>query len=110
MEFQDVPVWALAGRWRAEQLAARLPGQPDLFDDEGRLRVGELPEQLPDRILLLLGQDDLFPYHIDFRRTRSEKPRATPHGLSIIPPKGRMPRGSRPGRDQQSVMSDARSW
>ena len=24
---------------------------------------------MPDRVLLLVGQDDLFPYHIDFRRS-----------------------------------------
>ena len=69
MEFQDVPVWALAGRWNPARLAKRLPAQLEILDDQGRLRMEHLPAQVPDRVLLLLGRDDLFPYHIDFRRT-----------------------------------------
>jgi hypothetical protein len=72
-EFQQVPVWALSGRWKPAKLAARLPEVQDLYDDQGQLQMKQLPQQLPDRVLLLLGQDDLFPYHIDFRRTLSEE-------------------------------------
>ena len=28
-----------------------------------------LPEHMPDRVVLLLGQDDLFPYCVEYRRT-----------------------------------------
>lgn len=72
MDYQDVPMWALTGRWNRARLTSRLPDKTDLFDAAGHLRLEQLPEQLPDRILLLLGRDDLFPYHIDFRRTRPE--------------------------------------
>ena len=34
--------------------------------------MSKLPPQLPDRVFLLVGRDDLFPYHIDFRRSRAE--------------------------------------
>jgi hypothetical protein len=66
--FQDVPVWAIALRWDAESLSSLL-GQADLFNDQGHLKTDRLPAQLPDRVFLLVGQDDLFPYHIDFRRS-----------------------------------------
>lgn len=71
--FQDVPVWALACHWKPSRLAALLPQYPELLDDQGRVRGDELPAQFPDRIFLLVGQDDLFPYRVDFRRSRSEK-------------------------------------
>jgi hypothetical protein len=66
--FQDVPVWAITLRWDPQYLSDLLH-QPDVLDDRGRLRPEVLPEQLPDSILLLVGQDDLFPYHVDFRRS-----------------------------------------
>jgi hypothetical protein len=49
-----------------------LPKKKRLFDRRGRLNTEELPAQLPDRVFLLVGRDDLFPYHIDFRRTETE--------------------------------------
>jgi hypothetical protein len=66
--FQDVPVWALALRWKPDRLS-KLLGRSDLFDSRGQLVTQLLPEQMPDRIFLLVGQDDLFPYHIDYRRS-----------------------------------------
>jgi hypothetical protein len=66
--FQDVPVWALALRWKPDRLA-KLLSRTELFDDTGQLRTDRLPGQMPDRIFLLVGQDDLFPYHIDYRRS-----------------------------------------
>jgi hypothetical protein len=66
--FQDVPVWALALRWKPDRLS-KLLGRTDLFDSRGQLLTDRLPDHLPDRIFLLVGQDDLFPYHIDYRRS-----------------------------------------
>ncbi len=69
--FQEVPVWAITLRWNPQRLA-RLLGKADLFDEQGRLHTDRLPEQFPDRVFLLVGQDDLFPYHLDFRRSTSD--------------------------------------
>ncbi len=71
--FQELPVWALALRWKPSRLAQLLPDAKGLVDAAGNVRSEELPEQMPDRVFLLVGQDDLFPYHIDFRRTRSDE-------------------------------------
>lgn len=68
--FQEVPVWAVACRWNPEQLAKSI-GRRDLVDDKGRLKTERFPEQMPDQVFLLIGRDDLFPYHIDFRRSES---------------------------------------
>jgi hypothetical protein len=68
MQFQDVPLWVLAGRWKPERLMAHVGARNDLLDTQGRINSDVLPAQLPDRVLLVLGRDDLFPYHIDFRR------------------------------------------
>jgi hypothetical protein len=55
---ESVPVFAVVGHWRPECLAAMLPnvkpGQP-------------LPDRLPQEVLILFGQTDLFPYRIEYR-------------------------------------------
>lgn len=76
--FKKVPVWALACRWNPKQLAASV-GRPDLVDEQGNLRLKQLPEQIPDQVFLLVGQDDLFPYHIDFRRSIADE------SISVLP-------------------------
>ena len=71
--FQQVPMWALAMRWKPQRLQELFP-KSELFDEDGKLRLQQLPPQFPDRVFLLVGQDDLFPYRVDFRRTE-EYPR-----------------------------------
>jgi len=56
-----LPVYAVVGRWKPEVLA--------LFVPEGK-GVESLPERLPQEVLLLFGQTDLFPYRLEFRNTR----------------------------------------
>lgn len=56
---QALPVFAVVGRWKPEVLALFLP--PGKF-------VESLPERLPQEVLLLFGQADLFPYRIEFRK------------------------------------------
>jgi len=70
--FQEVPMWAIACTWNPERLARLWPAVADHLDEQGRLRTEQFPEQLPDRVFVLVGQDDLFPYHIDFRRSPSQ--------------------------------------
>ncbi len=66
-------MWCLAGRWNPERLAAHLPDHTELFDAQGQVRVEQLPSQLPDRVLVLLGREDWFPYQIDFRRGEADQ-------------------------------------
>lgn len=57
-----LPVWIVTGRWKPERLAAILGRE--------RARTAELPEQLPDRVELVLRRTDdvlpLFPYKITY--------------------------------------------
>lgn len=59
---ESQPVYAILGQWKPEKLANYLPegGEPK-----------KQPERLPREVLVLLGQDDLFPYHIEFRKQYS---------------------------------------
>jgi hypothetical protein len=70
--FQDVPVWAIALRWNPAELARYWPETKPQGDQDGVL-TERLPAHVPDRVLLLVGQDDLFPYHIDFRRSVADE-------------------------------------
>jgi hypothetical protein len=55
---ESVPVFAVVGHWRPESLAILLPEQ----------KPGQkLPERLPQEVLILFGQNDLFPYRIEYR-------------------------------------------
>jgi hypothetical protein len=55
---ESLPVFALVGHWRPEVLAVLLPeakpGSP-------------IPARLPQEVMILFGQSDLFPYRIEYR-------------------------------------------
>ena len=64
----ELPVWRLEGDWKADQLAKVLPKQRDAILAGKPADLSRLPIYMPDRVVLLLGQEDLFPYRIEFRR------------------------------------------
>lgn len=66
--FQNVPVWTIACTWKADRLAEVCPAA--VVDASGQVVADHLPEYFPDRVFVLLGQDDLFPYRIDYRRSK----------------------------------------
>ena len=63
---ERLPIWVLEGGWKKERLTAA-SGR-----DANKLKPGELPEQLPDRVRLVLGRTSdvlpLFPYRITYLR------------------------------------------
>lgn len=64
--------WKLTGRWRAEQLVELLPEREDQLRAGNVPSTDQLPEHLPDQVVLILGTDDrlpLFPHRIEYRRT-----------------------------------------
>ncbi|MGI9457360.1 MAG: hypothetical protein ACR2NU_12420 [Aeoliella sp.] len=76
--YGDQRVIGLVGRWRPEALAAILTDTSDLSDDkltvealrqqlDSYLAEHPLPSRIPHNVLVLLGQQDLFPYLIDYR-------------------------------------------
>jgi len=67
-------VWVATGSWRPEALRAL---SPSLANDaaQGRpVSVSKQASQAPDEVALYVGQEDLFPYRLEFRR-RAEKGR-----------------------------------
>jgi hypothetical protein len=65
---QRLPVWKLLGVWKSDRLAQLLPDQADRIQPGLPVQGENLPGQIPDHVLLLLGQEDLFPYEIQYRR------------------------------------------
>jgi len=61
-------VWRLHGRWRGARLAALIPDQKEAIERGEPVDLSKLPQHLPDHVVLLLGQNDLFPYRIEYRR------------------------------------------
>jgi hypothetical protein len=45
-----------------------------------------LPSQLPEQVWIYVGQDDLFPYRIEYRRRSGSQVRGGAGGTSDVPP------------------------
>jgi hypothetical protein len=71
--FGRLPVWRLQGQWKPDHLAKILPDQKAAIEAGRPPDLGKLPEHLPNRVVLMLGEDDLFPYRIEYRRGIPEK-------------------------------------
>ncbi len=80
-----LPVWAVVGRWRPEKLA-QLVSIP--ADKPEAAALASLPNRLPHEVLLMVGQADLFPCFIEYRRLDEQAlsaPPDTPYRLSPRP-------------------------
>jgi hypothetical protein len=69
---EKLPIWIVEGKWKRQRVAAIANRHPD--------KLGPLPDQLPDRVELVLGrtadQLPLFPFRITYRRTAAPDPKA----------------------------------
>ncbi len=63
-----LPVWIAAGSWLPEGLAPLSKELANQAAHEQPLNLKLLPPQLPEQVWLYAGQDDLFPYRIEYRR------------------------------------------
>ena len=62
-------VWVLHGQWRPSLLASLLPSQKEAILAGQRADLMPLPEQIPHRVVIALGKDDLFPYRVEYWRS-----------------------------------------
>ena len=62
------PAWKVEGRWRPEMLARAVPRMKDAIKQGRGVAREDLPEHLPNSVVLFLGKDDLFPYSIFYYR------------------------------------------
>jgi len=71
---ESSPIWVLAGRWKPARLKA-LTGSDST-------KPSDLPEQLPDRVEVILGRTEklvlLFPYRVTYWRTPKAESTARP--------------------------------
>lgn len=65
------PIVRLSGSWRPEKLALLLPSQAETIQAGGSADTSKLPEHLPDRVVICLGQSNLFPYQIEYGRSHA---------------------------------------
>jgi hypothetical protein len=70
---ERLPIWIVEGKWKRERLSAISNRQPE--------KLGALPDQLPDRVELVLGRTSdqlpLFPFRITYRRTAAPDPKSS---------------------------------
>ena len=60
--------WALEGVWKREKLQELLPDQKDAIAAGGPIDLARLPAQLPTAVRVVLAQEDLTPYRIEYLR------------------------------------------
>lgn len=75
-QLYTAPVWVITGKIKKELLASLFPNQRDQILGGQMPNLAALPPQWPDRVVVKLGRDNalpLFPYSIEFQRTRPSK-------------------------------------
>lgn len=63
----QTPVFRLDGSWRPDRLAS-LAQSISAARKAAKDPATSLPEHIPDRVVLFLGRDDLFPFRVEYRR------------------------------------------
>ena len=67
----ETPMYVLEGTWRPERLLFWLPDQREAVEKGQPVNISKLPPMLPDRIVVFLGCDDLFPRRIEYSASQS---------------------------------------
>ena len=89
----SAPVYAIVGQWKPDKLAALIAKAEDPANENApkkKAKPPKIPDRLPQEVLLLVGQADLFPYRIEYRQletpvaTNSDGP-PIPYQLSVHP-------------------------
>jgi hypothetical protein len=81
----DVAVWAIEFEWTPSVLAALVPEQQAQINAGKPCDFSQLP-QMPERIVVFLGHDDLFPRRIEFRRRADKSSESGRAGEGIAGP------------------------
>jgi hypothetical protein len=92
----SVPVYAVVGQWKPEKLTALLTKIEEPTKDNPAPHKSKspkaitVPDRLPQEVLLLVGQADLFPYRIEYRQletpvTAGDDGPPIPYQLSVHP-------------------------
>jgi hypothetical protein len=63
----SIPYFAVVGHWKPDKLATLVAGQ-------AQETAGAMSDRVPQEVLILFGQADLFPYRIEYRRRETQPP------------------------------------
>jgi hypothetical protein len=80
-------VWTLEGRWKPERLVQLLPDQKANLEAGKPIDPRSLTPNLPERVVLHLGCDDLFPYRLEYWRSETSdknKPPGRPRLMVVL--------------------------
>ena len=62
--------WKIVGLWKPEQLVKMAPDLKESIEAGNTVNADDLPKHVPNSVVIVLGQQDLFPYVVEFRRVR----------------------------------------
>ena len=68
--------WKIVGLWKPDQLVKMAPNLKESIEAGNVIDADDLPAHLPNSVVLLLRQKDLFPYGVEFRRVHKGSPAA----------------------------------
>jgi hypothetical protein len=77
---EKASVWVVDGRWKPDKLAELLPDQREKILSGQPADLARLSVQLPTDVRVVLGQTDLLPYRIEYRRVESGRNQSTGDG------------------------------
>ena len=86
----SLPVFATVGHWKPARFTEMTAKAAGTKPGKSR-RAEKLPSRLPQEVLLIVGQADLFPYRIEYRQATDPQPvtagdaAAIPYQLSAKP-------------------------
>jgi hypothetical protein len=65
------PVYALRGSWKPTALALMLPEQQLAIEAGQKADFSKVAASVPEHVIVFIGQKDLFPYRIEYRRSQT---------------------------------------
>lgn len=68
---EDVRAWATEGDWEPSRLSGMFPDQSEAIRGGAKPDLSKLALNLPDRVVLYVGCDDLLPYRIEYWRSQA---------------------------------------
>lgn len=80
----NLAVWSVEGTWRPERLAQFLPEQGDAIRAGQGADLSKLTPNIPHKVVVHVGYDDLFPYRIEYWRTETNDQGATSDKLMLV--------------------------
>jgi hypothetical protein len=84
IEVDRLAMWAIEGEWKPEKLAQMLPNQKNKILAGQPADLNKLGEHVPRRVVLVVGQDDLFPYRIEYWGSHPRSKKSAPSEQLIV--------------------------